>query len=121
MVEMMVVAGGLASPAARLGVDKHKGKMAREWDESVSQASEKAKAEAMVKAAEERVHKKAEEEKRAEEARVQQDKAVQVKEAARLPATAERDRIVEAAKGCTHGPAMVATAEKVVEDRKSVV
>ena len=36
MVEMLVGAGRLASPAARLEVEKHKGKMAREWDESVS-------------------------------------------------------------------------------------
>ena len=120
MVGMLVAAGGLASPAARLEVERHKGKMAREWDESVSQASERAKAEVMVKAVEKRVCKKAEEEKRAEEARGLQEKAVQVKEAARLAAATERDRMVEAARGCTDGPAMVAAAEKVVEAARVV-
>ena len=61
------------------------------------------------------MHKKAGEEKRAVEKRVLQEKAVQVKEAARLAAATERDRMAEAAGGCTDGPAMVAAAEKVVE------
>ena len=68
MVDMLAGAGGLVSPAMRLAVGQHKGKMAREWDESVFQASERAKAEAVVNAAEKRVHKRAEQEKRAEEA-----------------------------------------------------
>lgn len=67
-VEMLVVAGGLVSLAMRLAVEQHKEKIAREWDESVFQASERAKAEAVVKGAEKRVHKRAEQEKRAEEA-----------------------------------------------------
>ena len=74
----------------------------------------------MVKAADKRARKKAEEEQRAEEVRVQQEKAVEVKEAARLRATAERNRMVEAAKVCTDGPAMVAAAEKVVEPARVV-
>ena len=73
MVEMLVKAGGLASLALRLAVEKHKGRMAQEWDESMSKASEKAKAEAVVKAVEKRARKRAEEEQRAEEARVQQE------------------------------------------------
>lgn len=117
---MLVAAGGLASPAARLAVEKHKGKMPREWDELVLQVSERTKAEAVVKAAENRVRKKAEEEKKAEEARVQQDKAVQVKESARLTATAERDRMVAADRGYMDGPAIVAATEKVVEAARVV-
>lgn len=31
MIEIIVAAGGLASPGSRLAVEKHKGKMAREW------------------------------------------------------------------------------------------
>lgn len=46
---------------------------------------------------------------------MQPEKVVQVKEAAGLAATAERDRMVEAAMGCTDGPAMMPTSEKVVE------
>ena len=121
MVEMLVAAGGLSSPAAGLVVEKHKGKMAREWDESVSQASKMTKAEMVVRAAEKRVHKKAEEEKKAEEAWVQQEKVVQVKEGTSLAAAGERDRMEEAARGCTDGPAMVATAEKVVEAARVVM
>ena len=108
MVEMLVEAGGLASLAAGMAVEKPKGKMAREWDELVSQALERAKAEAVVKVAEKQMRTKAEEEKRAEEARVQQEKVVQVKEAASLAVTTQRDRMVEAPRGCTDGPAMVA-------------
>lgn len=51
---------------------------------------------------------------------MQQEKAVEVKEAARLGATAERARMVEGAKVCTDGPAMVAAAEKVVEPARVV-
>ena len=86
----------------------------------MSQASERAKAEVMVKAVEKRVCKKAEEEKRAKEARVLQEKAVRVKEAARLAAATEKDRMVEAPRGCTDGPAMVAAVEKVVEAARVV-
>ena len=113
IVEMLVAAGELSSPAARLVVEKHKGKMAREWDESVSQATDRAKADAVVKGAEKRMCKKAEQESTAGEVRVQPEKVVQVKEAAGLAATAERDRMVEAATGCTDGPAMMATAERL--------
>ena len=103
MVEMLGAAGGLATPATRLVVEKHEGKMAREWDESVSQAKERAKAEVMVRAAEKRVRKNSEKEKRAEEGQVLKEKAVQVKEPTRLAAVTERDRMVEAARGCTDG------------------
>ena len=120
MVKMLVAAGGLLSPATRLAVEKHTWKMAREWDESVSQASERARAEIMMKAAERRVRRKAEEETRAEEARVVQEKPVQIKEAARLAAATERDRMVEAARECANGPAMVAASEKVVEAARVV-
>lgn len=68
-----------------------------------------------MRAAEERVRKKGEPEKRAEQARVQQEKMVQVKEAARLTATAAKDRMLEATTRCVDGPAVVAAAEKVVE------
>lgn len=36
-----------------------------------------------------------------------------VKEAARVTAGAERDRVVEEVKGCTEGPARIAAVEKV--------
>ena len=65
---MLGAAEGLASPALRLVVEKHKGKMAQEWDESMSQASERAKGQAVVKAVEKRVHKREEEEKSVSEA-----------------------------------------------------
>ena len=115
MVEMLVAARGLASLALRLAVEKHKGRMAREWDKSMSQASEKAKVEAVLIAAEKWARKRVEQEQRAEEACMQPEKAVQVKKTARLAGTAERDRMVEATRVCTDGPAMVADAEKVVE------
>lgn len=74
----------------------------------------------MVKAVEKRVHKREEEEKSVSEAWVQPEKTVQVREAARLAATAERDRMVEAAKVCMDGPAMVAAAHQVVEAARVV-
>lgn len=45
---------------------------------------------------------------------------MQVKEAARLVVTAERNRMVKAAKVCTDGPTMVAAAEQVVEAARVV-
>ena len=84
------------------------------------QASERVKAGAVVKVAERKARKRVEEERRAEEAHVQQKKAVQVKEAARLVETAERDRMVQAARVCTDGPAMMAAVEKVVEAARVV-
>ena len=39
---------------------------------------------------------------------------------ARHAATAEKDRMVEAATGCTDGPAMLAAAEKVVGVARAV-
>lgn len=51
---------------------------------------------------------------------MQPEKTVQVREAARLAATAERDRLVEAAKACMDGPAMVAAAHQVVEAARVV-
>ena len=56
-----------------------------------------------MKAAEKRARKKAAEDERSEEARVQQEERVKVKEAARLAAVAERDRVVEAVKGVLRG------------------
>ena len=76
--------------------------------------------EALVKAAEKRARKKAAEDERAEEARVQQEEQVKVKEAARAAAVAERDRVVEAVKGCTEGPALVEAAERVVNAARMV-
>lgn len=51
---------------------------------------------------------------------MQPEKTVQVREAARLAATAERDRMVEAAKECMDGQAMVAAAHQVVEAARVV-
>ena len=95
---MLMAVNGLASPDERLAAEKRKGRMAREWDVSVARATERAKAEGLVKAAERRASKKAVEDERAEEARVQQEEQVKVKEAARAAAVAERDRVVEAVK-----------------------
>lgn len=36
MVEILVAARGLASPALRLAMEKHKGRMAQGWDKSMS-------------------------------------------------------------------------------------
>ena len=94
--------------------------MAREWDVSVARATERAKAEGLVKAAEKRARKKAVEDERAEEARVQQEEQVKVKEAARAAAVAERDRVVEVVKECTEGPALVEAAERVVNAARMV-
>ena len=58
---------------------------------------------------------------RAEEARLQQEGLVRVKEAARAAAEAERDRLVTKVKECAEGPEAVATAEKVVEAARMVV
>ena len=87
---------------------------------SVARAAGRAKAEELVTAAERRAHKKAAEDKRAEEARVQQEERVKVKEAATVAAVAERDRVVEAVKGCTEGPALVEVAERVVNAARMV-
>ena len=43
-----------------------------------------------------------------------------MKEAARAAAVAERDRVVEAVKGCTEGPALVEAAERVVNAARMV-
>ena len=103
MLGMLVAVNGLASRDERLAAEKWKGRMAREWDVSVARATERVKAEGLVKAAEKRARKKAAEDERAEEARVQQEEQVKVKEAARAAAVAERDRVVDAVKGCTGG------------------
>ena len=58
MVKMLVGLGGLASPNERLAVEKHKGQMAKEWDSSITNASEQAKAEAVVKATRTRLRKR---------------------------------------------------------------
>ena len=94
--------------------------MAREWDVSVARATERAKAEGLEKAAENRARKKTAEDERAEEARVQQEEQVKVKEAARAAVVAERDRVVEAVKECTEGPALVEAAERVVNAARMV-
>ena len=121
MVKMLVALGGLANPAERLEVEKHKGRMAREWDVSVAKAGEQAKAEAVVKATNKRVKKRELDDGRAEEARLRQEAVVKAKEAARAAAEAERDRLVAEVKGCTDGPGAVAVAEKVVEAARMVV
>ena len=120
MLGMLIAVNGLASPDGRLAAEKRKGRMAREWDVSVARATKRAKAEGLVKAAEKRARKKAAEDERAEEARVQQEEQVKVKEAARVAAVAERDRVVEAVKGCTEGPALVEAAERVVNAARMV-
>ena len=121
MVRMLVALGGLAGPAERLEVEKRKGRMAREWDESIAKAGERAKAEAAVKAADKRMKKKELDDARAEDARLRQEGIVKVKEAARAAAEAERDRLVTEVKGCAEGPDAVAAAEKVVEAARMVV
>ena len=121
MVKMLVALGGLASPPERLEVEKHKGRMAREWDVSVARAGEQARAEAVVKAANKRVKKRELDDVRAEEARLRQEEVVKAKEAARKAAEAERDRLVTEVKGCGDGPEAVAVAEKVVEAARMVV
>ena len=120
MLGMLMAVNGLASPDERLAAEKRKGRMAREWDVSVARATERAKAEGLVKAAEKRACKKAAEDERAEEVRVQQEEQVKVKEAARAAAVAERDRVVEGVKGCTEGPALVEAAERVVNTVRMV-
>ena len=87
---------------------------------SVARATKRAKAEGLVKAAETRARKKAVEDERAEEARVQQEEQVKVKEAARVAAVAERDRVVQAVKECTEGPALMEAAERVVNAARMV-
>ena len=121
MVKMLVALGGLASPTERLEVEKHKGRMAREWDVSIAKVGEQARAEAVVKAANKRVKRKELDDIRAEEARVRQEEVVKTKEAARTAAEAERDRLVAEVKGCAGGPEAVAVAEKVVEAARMVV
>ena len=120
MLGMLMAVSGLASPRERLAADKRKGRMAWEWDVSVAKVTERAKAEELVKDAEKRACKKAAEDKRAEEARVQQEERVKVKEAARVAAVAERDRVVEAVKGCTEGPALVEAAKSVMNTARMV-
>ena len=120
MLAMLMAVNGWASPDERLAAEKRKGRMARAWDVSVARATERAKAEELVKAAERRARKKAAEDERAEEGRVQQEERVKVKEDARVAAVAERDRVVEAVKGCTEGPALVEAAERVVNAARMV-
>ena len=120
MVKMLVTLGGLASPTERLGVEKRKGRMAREWDVSIAKVGEQAKAEAVVKATNKRVKRRELDDIRAEEARLRQEEVVKAKEAARTAAEAERDRLVTEVKGCTGGPEAVAVAEKIVEAARMV-
>ena len=120
MLGMLMAGNGLAGPVERLAVEKRKGRMAHEWDVSLARATERAKAEGLVKAAEKRARRKAAEDERAEEARVQQEEQVKVEEAARAAAVAERDRVVEAVKECTEGPALVEVAERVVNAARMV-
>ena len=121
MVKMLVALGGLAGPEERLELEQRKGRMPREWDESVARAGERAKAEAIVKAADKRMKKRKLDNARAEEARLQQEGLVRVKEAARAAAEAERDRLVTKVKECAEGPEAVAAAEKVVAAARMVV
>ena len=121
MVKMLFALEGLASPAERLEVEKHKGRMAREWDEFITRAGEQAKAEAVVRAANKRVKRRELDDVRAEEIRLCQEEVVKTKEAARTVAEAERDRLVTEVRGGTDGPDAVAVAEKVVEAARMVV
>ena len=57
MLGMLVAVKGLASRDQRLAAEKRKGRMAREWDVSVARATERAKVEGLVKAAEKRARK----------------------------------------------------------------
>ena len=129
MLGMLMAVGGLAGPEERLAAERGKGRMARErlaaergkgrmvreYDVSVARATERAKAEELVKIAGKMARKKAAADERAEEARVQQEEQVKVKGAAKEAAVAERDRVVQAVKGRTKGPALVEAAERVVE------
>ena len=121
MVKMLVALGGQASLAEWLEVEKRKGRMPWEWDESISRAGEQAQAEAIVKAADVRMKKTELDDAMAEEARFQQEGLVGVKEAGRASAEAERDRLVTRVKECTRGPDGGAAAEKVVEVVRMVV
>lgn len=112
---MLMAVGGLASLEERLAAEKRKRRMAREWDVPVARAAERTKAEELVKVAGKRARRKVAEDRMAEEARVQQEERVKVKEAAREAAVGERDRVVEAIKGCTKGPARVEAPERVVD------
>ena len=78
IVEMQVVSGGLADPASRLAVEKHKRRIAREWDVAVSKASECGKVEAAVRAEGKRLWKTEQEDARAEEAHLHQEEQVKV-------------------------------------------
>lgn len=121
MVKMLVTLVGLASPAERLQVEKGRGLMAREWDISVAEAGEQAKAEAVVRATNKRVNKKELDRARAEVVRLHQEGLVRTKEAAKAVAEAERDRLVAEVKGCADGPGAAAVAERVVEAARIVV
>ena len=121
MVKMLVALGGLAGPEERLEVEKWKGRMAREWDESIARAGDRVKAEAVVKAADKCMKKRELDNARAEHARLRQEGLVKVKEAVRAAAEAERDRRVTEVKRCAEGPDAVAAAEKVVEAARMVV
>ena len=95
--------------------------MAREWDESIARAGERAQAEAVVKAADKGMKNRELGDVRAEEARLPQEDRVTVKEAAREAAEAERDQLVTEVKECVEGADEVAAAEKVVEAARMVV
>ena len=121
MVKMLVALGGQPSPTEWLEVEKRLGPMAREWGISVTKAGEQAKADAVVKAANTRVKRRELDDVRAEETRLRQEEVVKAKEAARMAAEAERDRLVTEVKECADGPGGVAIAEKVVEAARMVV
>lgn len=121
MVKMLVAVSGLAGPTDRLRVEKIRGQMARECDVCVAKAGEQANTKAAVKAAEKRQRQKAVDDEKVEAARLQQAEAVRVKEAARVAAEAERDRLVKVVKACTEGPMAVAAVETVVEAARTVV
>ena len=77
--------------------------------------------EAVVKAADKHMKKRELDDAMAEEARLQQEGLVRVKEAAMATTQAERDRLVTRVKECTEGPDMVVAAEMVVEAARMVV
>ena len=104
MVKMLVALGGQTSPTEWLEVEKCSGRMAREWDISVTKAGEQAKAEAVVKAANKQVKRREMDDVRAEETRLRQEEVVKAMEAARTAAEAERDRLVTEVKECADRP-----------------
>lgn len=73
MLGLLIALNGMAGSRERLAAEKRRGKMACQWDVSVARAAERVKAKGLVKAVEKWAQWKAAEDKRAEEASVQQE------------------------------------------------